>query len=83
MKKPTPADAVKSQSEFHRRIQSGRISPLYLFEGAERHLRDEALKTLLEVAVDAAARDFNFARISVAQGNLDDALATARQFPMI
>jgi len=83
MKKPTSADAVKSQSEFHRRLQSGRIAPLYLFEGAERYLRDQALKKLLEVAVDAAARDFNFARISVAQGNLDDALAMARQFPMI
>src|SRR5262250_1536692 len=83
MKKPSSADAVKSQSEFHRRLQGGRIAPLYLFEGAERYLRDQALKKLLEVAVDAAARDFNFARISVAQGNLDDALAMARQFPMI
>ncbi len=83
MKKPTSANAVKSQSEFHRRLQSGRIAPLYLFEGAERYLRDQELKKLLEVAVDAAARDFNFARISVAQGNLDDALAMARQFPMI
>lgn len=83
MKKPTSADAVKSQSEFHRKLQSGRIAPLYLFEGSERYLRDQALKKLLEVSVDASTRDFNFARISVAQGNLDDALALARQFPMI
>jgi DNA polymerase-3 subunit delta len=83
MKKASSADAVKSQSEFHRRLQSGRVAPLYLFEGAERYLRDQALKKLIEVAVDAAARDFNFARISVAQGNLDDALALARQFPMV
>ena len=83
MKKPTSADAVKSQSEFHRNLQSGRIALLYLFEGSERYLRDQALNKLLEVGVDAAARDFNFSRISVAQGNLDDALAMARQFPMI
>src|SRR5262245_32266825 len=83
MKKPTSTDAAKSQSEFHRSLQSGRIAPLYLFEGSERYLRDQALKKLLEVAVDSAARDFNLARISVAQGNLDDALALARQFPMI
>jgi DNA polymerase III subunit delta len=83
MKKTGSGDSLKSQSEFHRRLQSGRIAPLYLFEGAERYLRDQALKKLLEVAVDAAARDFNFARISVAQGNLDDALALARQFPMV
>src|SRR5499433_3198358 len=83
MKKIGSGDSRKSQSEFQRKLQSGRIEPLYLFEGSERYLRDQALKTLLEIAVDAAARDFNFARISVAQGNLDDALALARQFPMI
>src|SRR5215471_19288450 len=83
MKKVGSGDSLKSRSEFHRRLQSGRIAPLYLFEGAERYLRDQALEKLLEVAVDAAALDFNFARISVAQGNLDDALALARQFPMV
>ncbi|MBO0727477.1 MAG: DNA polymerase III subunit delta, partial [Blastocatellia bacterium] len=83
MKRQNSQDAVKSQSEFHRKLQSGQIAPLYLFEGSERYLRDQALKKLLEVAVEESARDFNFARISVAQGNLDDALALARQFPMI
>jgi DNA polymerase III subunit delta len=83
MKKTGSGHSLKSQSEFHRRLQSGRIAPLYLFEGAERYLRDQALKKLIDVAVDAAALDFNFAKISVAQGNLDDALAMARQFPMI
>jgi DNA polymerase III subunit delta len=83
MKRQNSQDAVKSQSEFHRKLQGGQIAPLYLFEGSERYLRDQALKKLLEVAVEESARDFNFARISVAQGNLDDALALARQFPMI
>jgi DNA polymerase III subunit delta len=83
MKRQGTQDAVKSQSEFHRKVQSGQIGPLYLFEGSEKYLRDQALKKLLEAAVDESARDFNFARISVIQGNLDDALALARQFPMI
>jgi DNA polymerase III subunit delta len=83
MKKQTSADAAKSQSEFHRKLQSGQIAPLYLFEGSEKYLRDQSLKKLLEAAVDESVRDFNFATISVAQGNLDDALALARQFPMI
>jgi DNA polymerase III subunit delta len=83
MKKQTSADASKSQSEFHRRLQSGQIAPLYLIEGSEKYLRDQALKKLLEAAVDESVRDFNFATISVAQGNLDDALALSRQFPMI
>src|SRR5262245_47776641 len=83
MKKQSSADAVKSQSEFHRKLQSGRIAPLYLFEGSERYLRDQALKNLLDASVDETVRDFNFATISVAQGNLDEAVARARQFPMI
>jgi DNA polymerase-3 subunit delta len=83
MKKPGSADAIKSQSEFHRKLQGGQIAPLYLFEGAEKYLREQALKKLLDAAVDVSVRDFNLATISVAQGNLDDALALARQFPMI
>ncbi|HZF37558.1 MAG TPA: DNA polymerase III subunit delta, partial [Blastocatellia bacterium] len=83
MKRQNSQDAAKSQSDFNRKLQSGQIAPLYLFEGSERYLRDQALKKLLEVAVDESVRDFNFARITVAQGNLDDALALARQFPMI
>lgn len=83
MKRQSSVDSVKSQSDFHRKLQSGQIAPLYLFEGSEKYLRDQALKKLLEAAVDEAARDFNFDTISVAQGNLDDALALARQFPMI
>ena len=83
MKKTGSGDSLKSQSEFYRKLQSGQIAPLYLFEGAEKYLRDQALKKLLDASVDESVRDFNFATISVAQGNLDDALALARQFPMI
>ncbi len=83
MKRQGSADARKSQSDFHRKLQSGQIAPLYLFEGKEKYLRDQALKKLLDAAVDQSVRDFNFAAVSVAQGNLDDALAVARQFPMI
>jgi len=83
MKRQASQDSVKSQADFHRKLKSGQIAPLYLFEGAEVYLRDQALKTLTEAAVDASVRDFNYAVISVAQGDLDEALALARQFPMI
>ncbi|MBS1790862.1 MAG: DNA polymerase III subunit delta [Acidobacteria bacterium] len=83
MKKAGTQDALRSQSDFHRKLQSGQIAPLYLFEGAERYLRDQALKTLADAAVDASVRDFNYAAISVAQGDLDEAIALAKQFPMI
>ncbi len=83
MKRQVPADAIKSQSDFYRRLQNNQFAPLYLFEGGEIYLRDQALKKLIEVSIDQSVRDFNFARISVVQGNLDEALGLARQFPMI
>lgn len=83
MKRQNPADSVKSQSEFHRRLQNNQLAPLYLFEGKESYLRDRALKKLLKAAVDESVRDFNYAAISVTQGDLDEALALAQQFPMI
>ncbi|MGH9802422.1 MAG: hypothetical protein ACRD82_18815, partial [Blastocatellia bacterium] len=81
MKKSGSQDALKSQSDFHRKIQNGQIAPLYLFEGAETYLRDQALKKLTDTAIDASVRDFNYAAISVSQGNLDEALALAQQYP--
>ncbi len=83
MKRSNSPDALKSQSDFYRKLKSGQIAPLYLFEGEERYLRDQALKKLTEAAIDVSVRDFNFAAISVAQGDLDEALALAEQFPMI
>ncbi|MDX2043568.1 MAG: DNA polymerase III subunit delta [Acidobacteriota bacterium] len=83
MKRSNSPDALKSQSDFYRKLKSGQIAPLYLFEGGERYLRDQALKKLTEAAIDASVRDFNYAAMSVAQGDLDEALALAEQFPMI
>lgn len=83
MKRQSSQDALKSQTEFHRKLQGGQIAPLYLFEGTERYLRDHTLKKLADAAVDAAVRDFNYVVISVAQGDLGEALAMARQYPMI
>jgi DNA polymerase-3 subunit delta len=83
MKRSASSDALKSQADFYRRLQGGQIAPLYLLEGQESYLRDEALEQLLQAAVDEAVRDFNVTAISVAKGNLDEALAHARQMPMI
>jgi DNA polymerase III subunit delta len=83
MKRSASAGTLKSQTDFYHRLQQNKVSPLYLFEGTEVYLRDQSLKKLTESAVDAAMRDFNVASISVAQGNLEGALAMAREFPMI
>ena len=77
------ATKIKSQTDFYHRIRNNQIAPLYLFEGVERYLRDQALAQLINVAIDQQVRDFNYASISVAQGNLDQALALAREYPML
>ncbi len=82
-KKPVSGDALKSQTEFARKLPSGNFAPLYLFEGSENYLREQTLKSLLNAAVDDALRDFNVSEISVAKGNLDAALAIAREYPMM
>ena len=82
-KKASSGDALKSQTEFARKLQSGNFAPMYLFEGSENYLREQTLKKLLSAAVDEALRDFNVTEISVAKGNLDAALAIARQYPMM
>lgn len=74
---------IDSHKDFLRRIKSGQIGPLYLFEGTEVYLREQALRELTEAAVDPGLRDFNFAVMSVGQDGLDEALGLARQYPMV
>ncbi|MFN0123327.1 MAG: DNA polymerase III subunit delta [Blastocatellia bacterium] len=83
MKRTNPADALKSQAEFYREIKSGQIATMYLLEGGETYLRDRALQALIDHAVDEGLRDFNVTRIDVQQGNLDEALSIATQYPMM
>lgn len=81
--KKSSTDAGKSRSEFARQMKSGEFAPLYLFDGAERYLRDEALRNLASRAIDPALHDFNYVEISAATESLDEALGLARQYPMI
>jgi DNA polymerase III subunit delta len=83
MKRPASPDALKSQADFDRKLKGGEVAPLYLLEGEETYLREQALRRLIEVAVDESVRDFNVATVSAAKGSLDEALMVARQFPMI
>ncbi len=83
MKRQTGVDPLKAQAEFDRNLKTGTLSPVYVLEGKEGYLREQALKRLLEAAVDVGMRAFNFARVSVSDGDLGKALALARQFPMI
>src|SRR3972149_2826763 len=43
-----------------RGLKKGAPDPVYLLHGDEDVLKDEAVRALLDAAVDHAARDFNF-----------------------
>src|SRR5882672_10291492 len=43
-----------------RGLKKGAPDPVYLLHGDEDVLKDEAVRALLDAAVDPAARDFNF-----------------------
>ena len=81
--KPDARASQVSQAEFYRQLEAGRIGPLYLLEGRESYLREQALARLIRAAVDESVRDFNLTTVSAGQGDLGEALALARQLPMI
>lgn len=83
MKRSASPDALKSQADFNRKVAAGQFAPLYLLEGAETYLREQALQRLVDAAVDESVRDFNVTTVAAAKDGLDAALMAARQFPMM
>ena len=53
------APASTGQKSLRTAIQTGAFDPVYYFHGAEEFLKDEALRHIIDAAVDGATRDFN------------------------
>ncbi len=83
MRRQGSADSGRTHDEFLRQLRAGKVSTLYLFEGEESLLRDEALTQLIDHEVDSTVRDFNVSALTVTGGDLGVALEVARQLPMI
>jgi DNA polymerase-3 subunit delta len=82
MRRSSP-DGERAREEFERQVTSGRIGPLYLFEGPERWLLQRGLRLIREAVIEPALEEFNVDELSVAGGNLEEALRAARQYPMM
>jgi len=52
----------RSFDALQRSLAKGDLQPVYYFHGDEDLLKDEAVRRILELAVDAATRDFNLDR---------------------
>jgi DNA polymerase-3 subunit delta len=76
--------SILSREELRRALRQGQIASLYLLFGAEGYLRDLAARAITEAVLrDAPLREFNESTFSLASVDVQQALASACQLPMM
>ncbi|MGB8510646.1 MAG: DNA polymerase III subunit delta [Pyrinomonadaceae bacterium] len=76
--------SILSREDLKRALKSGRVEPLYLLFGPEGYLRDAAARAITQLALkDASLREFNEASFSLSNTDVQQAIATAEQLPMM
>ena len=73
----------QSSDNLFRSLQKGELAPVYYFYGAEDVLKDEAVRMILDGALDSSLRDFNFDQRSAAQLDAEDVHALCNTLPML
>jgi DNA polymerase III subunit delta len=66
-----------------RGLAKGEIAPVYYLHGPEEILKDEAVRAILDRALDPAFRDFNLDQRSAGQLDPDDLFALCTTLPMM
>ena len=73
-----------TRQDLHRSLKENRIGSLYLLFGEETYLRDLAARAIANAAMkDAPLREFNETSFSLSNTDVQQALATAEQLPMM
>ena len=73
-----------NRAELERALNAGKIQPLYLLLGPERYLRDAAARTITNAALaNTLLREFNETSFSLLSDDVQAAIATAEQLPMM
>ena len=76
--------SLVSREELRRAVKAKEIASLYLLFGAESYLRDRAAHAISETALrDAPLREFNETSYSLSGTDVQQAIATAEQLPMM
>jgi DNA polymerase III subunit delta len=76
--------SLLTRQELHRSLKAGEIRPLYLLFGQESYLRDLAARAIGDAALkDAPLRDFNEASFNLTNTDVQQAIASAEQLPMM
>jgi DNA polymerase III subunit delta len=76
--------SLLTRQDLHRALKQGETKPLYLLFGAETYLRDLAARAITDASLKGASlRDFNEASYSLSNTDVQQAIATAEQLPMM
>ena len=78
-----PAMPALNLDALFRGLAKGEIAPVYYLHGPEEILKDEAVRAILDRALDPAFRDFNLDQRSAAQLDPDDLFALCTTLPMM
>ena len=72
-----------SPDALSRSLTKGELAPVYYLYGAEDVLKDEAVKAIVDRALDPTLRDFNFDQRSAAQLDAEEVNALCNTLPML
>ncbi|MCA1850564.1 MAG: DNA polymerase III subunit delta, partial [Acidobacteria bacterium] len=76
--------SLLTRQDLHRALKQGDVNPLYLLFGGETYLRDLAARAVADAGLkDSGLREFNEASFSLANTDVQQAIAAAEQFPMM
>ncbi|HXY68205.1 MAG TPA: DNA polymerase III subunit delta [Gemmatimonadales bacterium] len=73
----------RSFDALQRSLAKGEVQPVYYFFGEEELLKDEAVRRITELAVDAATRDFNLDRRRAPELSADQFRSLVETPPML
>lgn len=68
---------------LHRALKNGELAPVYYFFGLENVLKDEAVQTILDRALDPSFRDFNYDQRSASQLDPESLHSLLNTLPMM
>src|SRR3954469_21904924 len=74
---------AQSMDNLLRSLNKGDLALAYYFHGPEDVLKDDAVRTLLDKALDPTLRDFNYDQRSAAQLDAEDVDALCNTLPML
>ena len=76
--------SLLTRQDLHRTLKQGEIGPLYLLFGPETCLRDLAAQAISDAALaDSLLREFNESTFSLANAEVQQAIAAAEHLPMM